>query len=586
MKVETDDNIWGSLENLSGRDKGHIYAQRAHYLIGAALNDTARYERLFINGRVRRSVLAAHIGCHRSALRENPKIAVLLDEVEGRETQDAQEIGVDADDPSPPQVVQFLMNRLCQDAHIVGRNSSDRIVHTDRTCRIDGRGYEIPTIIWADGIEPDASDWLRHLVITNAVAKTTASQYAKILRAFLRHCRKKRRAWSNVDDDFIRSWRDGRRGQVDDHQIISDLHIVFQFYAWAEATGLLSFHVGTYEKEELPSGLTQRDFPISARRKVSRKHGSHTGWVSTLTFRASKAIEGRRSTPNDEQVMSIHEHLLKATHGERDSLIAAWAEEAGPRRCEILQLRRSSLPNKEELSVLIAREEDAEIRVGRRKRGSKAPLRANPFLILTSLNWIEGGRRKIVEDCRKKIVGYCEPDEIFISSTTGQVLAPDSVTKIMSTAFKAAGVKKASLHRLRAKAIVEELERYVDAFLELNIVIEPDSQWAETVLVKVAEMAGHASPMSLRPYLNFVLHRRLSLTEADRRKRLAERTRDLERRAAAAKAELEQNENIVAAIRLFGAGEREAADKLLRKAVDGLLRGSREPERCFPALSD
>ena len=578
MKLDPDANIWRPLTDLSGRDKGRIYAQRAHYLIGEALNDPAQHELLFLKGRVRRNVLAYRIGCHRSALRDNPQILALLDEVEGRGAQGEQGENPagehdGADHPPLPPVVQSLMNRLSQDCRITGRESKDHIVFTDRSCRIDGCSYEIPTIVWPGRIEPEVSDWLRHLVVTNAVESSSAGQYAKIMRAFLRHCRQKRRDWFNVDDDFLRSWRDGRRGQVDDQTVISDLNIVFQFYVWAETTKLLSYHVAIHEKGELPAGFTRRDFPISARRKVSRKHGGHTGWATTLAFRVSKAIEGRRNTPNDEQVMSIHEHLLKATHGERDTLIAAWAEEAGPRRSEILQIRKSNLPNKEELEALIANEENAEVRVGRRKRRSKAPLSANPFLIMATLDWIEGGRQKIVDHCRKKIVGYREPDDIFISSTTGKVLDPDSVTKTMGAAFKAAGVEKASLHRLRAKAIVEAVEAEVDGYFEMHIVVEPGSMWAETILVRVAEKAGHAHPASLRPYLNFVLNRRQSLTEAARRKRLGEKTRDLERRAAAAKAELEKNEDIAAAVRLARSGKREAAEELLRQAIDKMQSG-------------
>jgi hypothetical protein len=138
----------------------------------------------------------------------------------------------------------------------------------------------------------------------------------------------------------------------------------------------------------------------------------------------------------------------------------------------------------------------------------------------------------------------------------------------MSSAFKAAGVKKASLHRLRAKAIVEVIETQIDAYAELGISVEVSGQWTETILVRVAEMAGHASPLSLRPYLNFVLARRASSTEAARRQRLAAETRHLQRQVRALTAELEKNKNIVAAARLARSGKREKADELLRRAMD------------------
>lgn len=574
MKLESDSNVWGPLNELSGRDKGRIFAQRANLIVGEALNDPARRARLFRNGVVRRKVLAGDIGCDRSALYNNPEIVQLLAKVEGRGATDQEVHPLTPNDPADemptlPLKVQALLDRLTPDCRIQKGNFCDRIAFTDQNCRVGDHRYEFPTIILNGKIELEASDWLRHLVLTSAIETSSAKQYAKVLRAFLRHCYERKRQWFNVDDAFLISWRDGRRRQVDDHQVIYDLTVVFAFYMWAETSNLLSYHVGIYERDELPRGLTRYDFPISAKRRVSRKSGRST-WVSALTFRASKSIEGRRNTPNDEQVARVHEELLKATHGERDALIAAWAEEAGPRRSEILQLRKSDLPTDDQLTTLLEREESWEIKIGRRKRRSKAPLRANPYLLMQTLDWIEEGRREIVSDCRTKIRGYREPDDIFISSTTGKVLTPDSVTKIMGSAFKNAGVQKASLHRLRAKAIVEEIEKHVDAFFDMDIIVEPGSQWAETILVRVAEMAGHASPISLRPYLNFVLARRLSLTEADRLKRRAEKTRHLERRTASAKAWLEKNESIMEAIKLTRRGQYEKAFEILRDHLNDL----------------
>lgn len=580
MRLDPETNIWAAkLEELSGYDKGRIYAQRANHLIAAALNDPKKYAQLFRNGRVRRTMLASLVGCNRSVFIDNPQVVTLLETVEGRspgplsiasspippELSDAEE------SPPLPAVVQSVLTRLKQGAVIGGRDHPDRIVLTDRSCRIDKQRYELPTIIWSCGIEEEASDWLRDLVIKNAATTSSAKQYAKIIRAFLRYCRDRNRAWHAVDDNFLVAWRNGRRGKVDDQQVISDLNIVFQFYVWAETTGLLSLHVGIYDKEEMPAGFKRGDFPISARRKIS-KRGAQTGWATTLSFRASRAIEGRRNTPTDAQAMSVHEQLLKGVHGERDALIASWAEEAGPRRFEILQLRLRDLPTHDELIRFIEAEENVEIAISRRKRGSKAPLSVNPYLIIETRNWIEGGRRKIVEECRQRLVGYREAAEIFISSKTGKVLAPDSVTRLMGEAFKAAGVEKASLHRLRAKAIVEAIELLVDGFFESNVVVEPGSQWAETILVLVAEKHGQASALSLRPYLNFVLNRRLSVTEAARRKRFAEKTRHLERRAASAHAELQKHGELIAAMRLSKKGDDADAAEMLRRLAEKLGR--------------
>lgn len=85
-------------------------------------------------------------------------------------------------------------------------------------------------------------------------------------------------------------------------------------------------------------------------------------------------------------------------------------------------------------------------------------------------------------------------------------------------------------------------------------------------------MAGHASPMSLRPYLNFVLARRVSLTEAARRERLAEVSRHLERKVLKLKAELNACKGFAAAVGLARRGKQGEAEELLSRALeDGTL---------------
>jgi integrase len=570
MKLDPTINVWEvPTESLSGRDRAVVYAQRANLLLAEALANDAAYKQLFRNGSVRRGLLATQIGCHRSTLTENSEIVSLLQKVEGRDILSTAEVvsppEPEQDDATPPAVVQSMLKRLQGDCRITGRAYEDRIISSDLSCKIDKARRNIPAIVWSDGIDEVASDYLRHLVIVDSIESSTAKQYAKVLRAFLRLCRDRRRDWSEVDDSFLRSWRDTRRTQVDDLQVVSELNTVFQFFVWAERTGWLSYHVGIYNRGELPDGFKLTDFAISAKKRRSKK-GTEAGWMSALSFRASKSIEGRRHTPTDLQVKSVHRQLLQAEHGERDSLIAQWAEETGGRRTEILQVRVQDLPRGDELARLFDEEEDAAITIAHRKRRSKVPLKVTPFLISATWDWINGERKAIVASMRGTI-GYREPAHLFISSSTGKVLHPDSVTSIVGAAFEAAGVMKASLHRLRAKAIVENVECLVDGYLELGISVEPDSKWADTILAMAAETAGHASPSSLRPYLNFVLNRKLQTTEAYRNMRLTEKTRDLERRAEAAKAELSKIDEIRTAIRLARSGKPEAADALLHEFV-------------------
>lgn len=559
MRLDPSENIWDvDVARLSGRDRGFIFSQRAGHLLAEIQSDRTKFSRMFRGGVLRRSAFAREIGCSRSVLAQNSTIAVLLSAFEGR----AECLKSDLEPPgfegrpgaAVPPIVSSLRDRLKQGHVVKGRCSRDRIVFTDFSCKISGIKYEVPTVIWADGIDP-VSDWLRHIVVTNAVSRSTAFQYAKILRAFLRYCRGRRRDWREVDDKFIIAWRDGRVGKAKKDQIVSDLQIVFQYYCWSEQSGILSLHVGVYHSEELPLGFDAASFPISARWQQSNKS---RGWVSPLAHSTAKSTAARRSTPTDVQVVAIHEELLKKQQGERDALIAAWAEETGGRRFELLQIKKSYIPTDCDLARSVELGEDCEITIPRRKRGAPGYLKASPFLIMATKDWIGGGRAQILRDR-----GLSDPDFLFISATSGQLLHPDSVTKLMTVAFRAAGVKRASLHRLRAKAIVEDIERLVDGFAELNIVVEPGSHWAETILVLVSETAGHASPLSLQPYLNFVLNRRLAVSDAERRRRLTAKTRDLERRLASAKAKIGCFDEVMAAISMFKAGDHEAGTQIL-----------------------
>jgi plasmid stabilization system protein ParE len=85
--------------------------------------------------------------------------------------------------------------------------------------------------------------------------------------------------------------------------------------------------------------------------------------------------------------------------------------------------------------------------------------------------------------------------------------------------FRAAGVKNANIHRLRARFAIRTIEVLVEGlFRDENV--NNASNWVETILVKAAELMGHGHPGSLRPYLTYVLNRRLQTSDAMTSERL------------------------------------------------------------------
>lgn len=94
-------------------------------------------------------------------------------------------------------------------ARALNRTATGTIVRANADCLIGGGSYSgIPTLVWPEGIDEVASDWLRDLVVSTGAAASSAYEYAKILRPFLRFCRIRGKAWDSVDDVFLVEWRE------------------------------------------------------------------------------------------------------------------------------------------------------------------------------------------------------------------------------------------------------------------------------------------------------------------------------------------------------------------------------------------
>lgn len=574
MRFADIDNIWTvELSDLSNADRGRVYFERAKQIVAEALADPTKGEFAVSGKRFRRDYLVERIGSQPAVTTQNPKIKQLLAEADQRLGQEADRVGSGdrrAGSKPPP---------LAHTARSVGLGvtgpdlSQGLIVVTNGSCKIKGQFWpDIPTIIWPDGIDEDASDWLRTLVVEYGVATSSAREYAKILRPFLRFCRRRGRLWQSVDDDFLIVWREHlRRAQnASIGRVNTSLKTIFSFYRWAEESKRIRFQVGVYAEDELPAVLGSISFPISAKRCFTKgRHGRVYGnWTTPLTLSEPRRGSPVRHTPTEEEIRELHEVAVERLHGERDSLMLSWAEEAGPRRAEFLRVGKSHMPTSDQLAGLIERDEPWLIGV-KRKGGHSKPLNVPPDLIIRTLDFIQFGRRAIVEHCLSTIVGYREPDEIFLSSTTGRALHPDSVTSIGRRLFRTAGIERANIHRLRARFAVRVIETLVDAIFDGEM-IGSESSWIETILIKAAEMMGHSSPQSLRPYLTYVLNRRIQTADATKAEKLASRLRQLRLHEGTLVRRLQRQKGLQTAARHLQAGRKSEAALLLREIADEL----------------
>jgi hypothetical protein len=153
-------------------------------------------------------------------------------------------------------------------------------------------------------------------------------------------------------------------------------------------------------------------------------------------------------------------------------------------------------------------------------------------------------------------------------------LHPDSVTKLSSRDFAAAGVKMASLHRLRAKFAVEVVQALVDAFVLGGLPEGSQSTWVETILTKASEQMGHMSPNSLRAYLNYVLDRKVRNAEPVKARDLRTSVRLLERRQDILRRLVDVNSDLRMATKLIDAGKDKQAAALLRDLAARMEKSS------------
>jgi len=446
------------------------------------------------------------------------------------------------------------------------------IVMTDAHCQVGGRAWAgIPTLVWPDGIDEAVSDWLRAQVIDCGVAISSVNEYAKVIRPFRRFCRHRRKSWQSVDDGFLILWREHlrKRSKASVKRINTSLKTIFSFYLWAEENKYIRYQVGIYAEGELPAAIGHTTFPISAKRVFAKgRHGRvYHSWTTPLTLSQARQNVLFRHTPTEDEIRNLHRIAVERVNGERDSLMFSWAEETGARRAEILQVCKAHLPTMDQLDGLVQRDEYWPV-VVMRKGSRSQTIRVSPDLIVRTLDYIEFGRRKVVEACLKNI-DYREPDEIFLSSRTGKVLHPDSVTSIGRKVFRKAGITGANIHRLRARFAVRTIETLVEAMFG-DRMIGSESTWIETILVKAAEMMGHASPLSLRPYLTYVLNRRIQTAESSRADALASRLRLLKLQEGTLERRLHHQRDLQSAASHIKAGRNKDAATLLRSMADEL----------------
>jgi len=529
MKFAELTDLWGSLKGLSSADQGRVYGLRGELLVA----DEASLRR-FVDeyGILDKDYFAYRVGCSKAALRQNPVLRKIVADMQNIGSPHPQE----APATSGQNVVKFP--NPFTGAKKRSRYINGRIIIVEVGFDGGKNKRQIPTLVWPGRVDIEVSAWMRTLALKNKKL-STLFEYAKILRGFIRFRRQRNILWDEVTDDHIRQYRDlkERQGvQLRRRNII--VHVIFQFYQWAEETLRLDYHVQLYDRSAYEKELRRHRFAVTS--KKTRKRSGEITRTSTLVQGDHPSKYKHRHTPTAAEVENLHDTQLDTEHGERNSLMFAWAEFTGGRRFEILQIPLRQLPTREQLDRIIDGTLEWSIKVIR-KGGNIGSLKPTVDLLRRTLNFVDNQRAKIVARCAEagRTVSGC----LFITNT-GKPLSLSTLSDLSRTAFRAAGIRRASFHRLRAVFAFKEVSASLDSLVEDGIELGPESLWKETILIRVSNLLDHSSLKSLKHYINDVLSARLIKSTALKKLELDRAFVEKKRNVAAVEQRLREFETV------------------------------------------
>jgi integrase/recombinase XerD len=406
--------------------------------------------------------------------------------------------------------------------------SAYTLVHTNAICEIAGvLRPGIPLLVRRDGagVIEAASDWLRFLATHRSHAETSLQTYAEVLRLFWNHLDEAGRAWDEIDDSFLIAWRDTQMvGGVDRKTINYRITMLYRFYLWAQDDGAVRNLIGAPEWGD--EGL-KRVYPVSVtiERATGSDGQSRVRYGSNVLLKNVSKRSGRMThTPTEDEMYRVHLELARGGEvvAQRNTLMASWAEEAGLRRKEIAALLVEQIPDHEQIEAMLAEPGLHILELVVTKGGKPRKVPVTPDLLRRTRDFIEYERQALIDEVRKRAPRYRPPRTIFLSTRTGKAMSERAVTNLFTEAFRAAGVP-AWQHRIRAKFLSFITQRYFEVEYDRH----GNEFSRETILLRVAEIAGHADPETLRPYLDLVVKRHF---EADRaQQHMTTELRDLSR---------------------------------------------------------
>lgn len=361
-----------------------------------------------------------------------------------------------------------------------------RFVMTDEECVIGGLPYSgIPVFFSRNGVITPFSDYMIHMRVKHRTPESTAETYAYHLQKWQKHLMMVGVQWDRATDGTLIAWRDMQLDveKLEPGTVSGYLQSAFSFYLWAEEQQVTRGNVAIY-------GDMGKRYRISARRV---EDGRYLTWV--WPYLPTVPRKPNRHTPTSQEIERVHGRMIQTGTGTRDSLLISFYEEAATRRAEALQLEVGDIPSWKQIEKARDSGETFTIKIVG-KGGKVRYVPVLPDLMGRARDYIEGSRSAAVQAARNRNSRYKEPADLFLGENSGRALNKQYVSRLISRHMRSAGIERASGHRIRARG----LTNIVTAFDGYHEDGQPFS--SEMILWKAADIAGHADPEYLRPYLN------------------------------------------------------------------------------------
>lgn len=370
----------------------------------------------------------------------------------------------------------------------------------------------LPILVSRDGtIFKVQSDYLRYLLVVRGLSVNSINAYAKTLRSHIEMMGCQEMSWIETSEETLRSWRNwfvqGKSEQKAKTYINRELLIIYGFFIWAQSMKYIQPIVGPFSSNDTSP------YPIPVRIINWNRDGS-AGRVSyPLLYRTLKSSDMRNATPSEIDLLYValsneSNPYLK----ERNTLMARWAEAAGARRMEVVNLHITQLPTLEKCKEALGNDNELWMKLHITKGSKEREISVNSRLLVDTWSYVEGSRAGLLAGKRFKNAAL--PLEIFLSLKTGKKLSETALSNIFSGKQKEAGISNASFHHLRSIYATDEVER-IFRMHEQNGASPRDFSSIE---LELKEKMGHQSTRTTMKYVRFNQKRKLEEKRQERRK--------------------------------------------------------------------